>query len=206
MHSDDDSDIARLYAQFGGDPAGYQEIATLAAASQARARWPMLSAIDPLRPVEAPAVGADDAAVLAEAARPAAEAADAATERARPRPQFIPPNPKPFSREVPRAFVIPQAPELTARMPAGESAAEFAANEHMAAPADTQGAGAQPHAAHAPATSTGITPPPMPSAGNATPATAAGAQPNPLRRLVEGAPSEPASPGLPDLFKRLLSS
>ncbi len=205
MHPDDDSDIARLYAQFGGDPAGYQEIATLAAASQARARWPMLSAMDPLRPVAAPAVGADDAAVLAQAARPAAEAADDAEERARPRPQFIPPSPKPFNREVPRAFLIPQAPEPTAGVPAGEPAAAPAANEHMAAPTDTHGASANTLAGHAPA-STDTTAPPMPSSGNATPAPGAGAQPHPLRRLVASTASEPASPALPDLFKRLLSS
>ncbi|ARP79414.1 hypothetical protein CAL12_00300 [Bordetella genomosp. 8] len=190
MHPDEDNDIARLYAQFGGEPAGYQEIATLAAASQARARWPMLTAIDPLRPVAAPAVGADDAAVLAQAARPAAEAADGAeVVPVRPRPQFIPPSPKPFSREVPRAFVIPQAPEPAAGLSTGEPAA----NEHVAAPAAA--------AASAPAAL-----PPLPSASDAMPAPATGAQPDPLRRLVANSASGPASPGLPDLFKRLLSS
>ncbi|OZI21153.1 hypothetical protein CAL26_27360 [Bordetella genomosp. 9] len=214
MHSDDDNDIARLYAQFGGDPAGYQEIATLAAASQARARWPMLAAFDPLQPVAAPAVGVDDGAVMAQAAQRAADAQGAAAEPVRPQPQFIAPSPKPFNRDVPRAFLVPQPPEPAPAShvadPVVPPAAAFSAasaavpSAAPSAPSFT----ATPAAIAAPAGGP-VAAPAAEAAANeqmAAPAGLPGASGDPFRRLVADSPSEPASGRLPDLFKRLLSS
>jgi hypothetical protein len=220
MNSHDDNDIARLFAQFGGDPDTYQEIASVAAAREARARWPVLTAFDPLARIAAPAVGPDDAAVVAQALRPAESPHEA--DDASPRAQFMAPRPKSFSREIPKAFLAPIAP-LTA-------AAEFAvvpmtqarvapapqpsAMDHSdsAAPAVQAASAApasDPQAGHVvapiPATVAGPALEPAPAStlpDMPAPSTAA----DPFRRLAAMPAAGVESQRLPDLFKRLLSS
>lgn len=184
MTPDDDNDIARLFAQFGGDPGTYQEIATVAAAREARARWPVLSTFDPLASIAAPAVGADDASVIAQAERTEAERSaesahdhDAGAEK--PRAAFMPPRPKPFSREIPDTFLVPIAAEPVQ--------APVVRTEPAIAPA----VGPDPEPA-VPATAGG---PPAPAASS-----------DPFRRLAASHDAPAGSPRLPDLFDRLLSS
>ncbi|OZI66218.1 cellulose biosynthesis protein BcsP [Bordetella genomosp. 11] len=214
MNPDDDNDIARLFAQFGGDPGSYQEIATVAAAREARARWPVLSTFDPLAGIAAPAVGADDTSVIAQAeraeAKRAAESAhdhDAGADK--PRAQFMPPRPKPFSRDIPDAFLVPIAP-VPVESPAARAAhtdahtavapllkpaaIDEAANE-AAAPALR----AEPTIAPAPGAEAAV-----PAASGDAPAPAAGT--DPFRRLAARDDTPAGSPRLPDLFNRLLSS
>lgn len=224
MTSDDDNDIARLFAQFGGDPGTYQEIATVAAAREARARWPVLSTFDPLASIAAPAVGADDASVIAQAERAEAERSaqsthDSDADANKPRAQFMPPRPKPFSREIPDAFVVPIAPvpmEPQAARAAHTAVApllEPAAIDEAANDAATPASGAEPAIASAPAlpTEQTIGPVPGPGAEAAVPAASGGApapvaDTDPFRRLAARDDAPAGSPRLPDLFNRLLSS
>lgn len=50
------SDIVNLFQQFGGKPAGYQELARAQANQQARERWPLLRALGAMAYSEIPPV------------------------------------------------------------------------------------------------------------------------------------------------------
>ncbi|HTK01280.1 MAG TPA: cellulose biosynthesis protein BcsP [Bordetella sp.] len=209
MNPNDDNDIARLFAQFGGDPDTYQEIASVAAAREARSRWPMLSAVDPLDSVAAPAVGADDAAIVAHASRPA----DGPHEIAQPtaRAQFIPPRPKSFNREIPEAFLVPVAPApLAAEQAAPAAPSTGLRTEPTIDPMPAPGPEAETMAEAVPApayeAAPAFVPEPAPAPASAASASSPVAATDPFRRLAAGPALGGESQPLPDLFKRLLSS
>lgn len=50
------TDIVNLFQQFGGKPAGYQELARAQASQQARERWPLVRALGGLAQADIPPV------------------------------------------------------------------------------------------------------------------------------------------------------
>jgi hypothetical protein len=214
MNSDDDNDIARLFAQFGGDPDTYQEIASVAAAREARSRWPILSAFDPLAGATASAVSADDAVGMAQAMHSVGSTheTDPAVEPG-PRAQLIPPRPRTFSREVPRAFLVPAAPAPAAvESPTVPPVPEVADDKAIASTALPTGHRLEPTIDAAPVpelidepalveAALEGTSEPQPE-GESLPAASA----DPFRRLAAGPTAASDTQRLPDLFKRLLSS